>query len=325
MIPAQIEARVLDIIEHVKSRQPIEDFHVELKSKWPEPQEAARLIAGHANAARGEPILWLIGINEELGVTGADRKEMANWLPAVQKEFDGIAPSPIDLNIPIDGAVIVALFIETNRAPYVVKNPAFGSQRGVNISFEVPWREGTRTRSARRSDLLQLLVPTVSLPNIEVLSAEMMISVVRDESWYWYFKIETYITPQIGYPCVLPNHQCVTYFEIVDLIEKTRFDNSILTAPYVPTYGFSTGVSDRKVDSLTINHTKTEAIIDGPGLLIISGETRSEAMSISLDRSNAMITVVIRPSHATHPITLSETLNWKSTDQSRLGFWELKK
>ena len=55
----------IGIADRLKQGHPIEDARVELKTTWPDPKAAARQIAGHANAAQGEPILWLIGINEK--------------------------------------------------------------------------------------------------------------------------------------------------------------------------------------------------------------------------------------------------------------------
>ena len=68
-----IESWALRVLERVGNRQSVEDSKVELKAKWPDPVKAARRIAGHANAARGESILWLIGADEKQGViTGAN-------------------------------------------------------------------------------------------------------------------------------------------------------------------------------------------------------------------------------------------------------------
>ena len=61
----EIESWAYDIIERVQKHQPIEDSRVELKSEWIDATKAARQIAGHANASHGEPILWLIGIDEK--------------------------------------------------------------------------------------------------------------------------------------------------------------------------------------------------------------------------------------------------------------------
>ena len=56
----QIENWALDVINSVDAGHPSEDARVELKAEWIEAQKAARQIAGHANAARGDPILWLV-------------------------------------------------------------------------------------------------------------------------------------------------------------------------------------------------------------------------------------------------------------------------
>lgn len=61
----EIEAWVLRVIEQVKRGQSNEDSRVELKARWIEPEKAARQIAGHANAARGDKILWIIGLDEK--------------------------------------------------------------------------------------------------------------------------------------------------------------------------------------------------------------------------------------------------------------------
>ena len=50
------------------------------KERRATPALAARKIAGHANAARGEPILWIIGLDEDdHQVTGASDVELADW------------------------------------------------------------------------------------------------------------------------------------------------------------------------------------------------------------------------------------------------------
>jgi hypothetical protein len=41
----------------------VEDDLIEFKRTWIKPHKAARRIAAHANAARGQDILWLIGVD----------------------------------------------------------------------------------------------------------------------------------------------------------------------------------------------------------------------------------------------------------------------
>jgi hypothetical protein len=87
MKPIQLESWALRIIECVQSAQPNEDSRVELKKEWPDPVKAARRLAGHANSARGESILWLIGIDEKEGVTGITQNDLADWYAQVKSFF----------------------------------------------------------------------------------------------------------------------------------------------------------------------------------------------------------------------------------------------
>jgi len=63
----EIENWALRVIDQVQDHQPNEDFRVELKTEWIDPVKAARLIAGQANAAHGEPVLWLIWCQSRAG------------------------------------------------------------------------------------------------------------------------------------------------------------------------------------------------------------------------------------------------------------------
>jgi hypothetical protein len=192
MNPSQIENWALSIVDRVKKKQPVEDNRVGLKSNWIDPYDAARRIAGHSNSAGGEPILWLIGVDERAGtIIGADKNEMANWWPSVRAYFNDLVPSVIDLNIPSDGITVVALLFDTNRAPFLVKNPIFGKPNGGSVSLEVPWREGTATRSATRSDLIRLLVPLGQMPTVEVLTGYLRANIVAQGSLGWYLEMQT--------------------------------------------------------------------------------------------------------------------------------------
>ncbi|HKB68673.1 MAG TPA: hypothetical protein VKC61_22620 [Pyrinomonadaceae bacterium] len=148
----EIKSWALDIVGRIKSREPTEDSRVECKASWLDVKNVSRQLAGHANAASGEPVLWLIGVDEKGGVVaGASHNELANWYPQLVKEFDGVAPCLVaDLNIAVEDKTIVALLFETTNAPFVVKVP--NSDR-----LEIPWREGTRTRSAKRAEVLRIL------------------------------------------------------------------------------------------------------------------------------------------------------------------------
>lgn len=156
---------MLRILDKVQSKAPIEDNRVELKATWPDPEAAARRLAAHANAAGTERILWLIGVDERQAmVVGANYEELSKWLPAVNSYFDQLSlPLLLHINVPYNGPTVVALLFDSERAPFVVKNPSFGKSNGGPVQLEVPWREGTSARSAHRSDLLRILqAPKIS-------------------------------------------------------------------------------------------------------------------------------------------------------------------
>jgi hypothetical protein len=168
MKPNQIETWALRVIKQAQSRQPSEDKQTELKGVWPvDHNKAARRIAGHANAAGGEPILWLVGVDEQTGaVLGAQHQEFSNWMSGIRSQFDGsFAPRCHDLNVVTDqGLTVVALVFESDRSPYVVKNPHYQTpNRQDPIEREVPWRDATSVRTATRADLLLILSEKRSL------------------------------------------------------------------------------------------------------------------------------------------------------------------
>jgi hypothetical protein len=165
----EVEVWALRVIEAVSSGNRVEDSRVELKSVWPEPKPAARRIAALANAAGGAEVMWLIGLDEKAGIVSHPPEELANWWPMVQAEFDELSPNLTDVVVHVgDADPITALCFSTDRAPYVVKSPHGGA-----IQREVPWREGTSLRSARRSDLIRILVPLQRAPGLEIVAAEV--------------------------------------------------------------------------------------------------------------------------------------------------------
>lgn len=157
----EIELWARDIIDSVLNGQSVEDSRIELKAKWIEPEKAAPRLGGHANASRGENILWLIGVDERNNsLTNIDATEKGDWYKQVEKCFDGFAPRLlVDVNFKVNENSIVALYFDIQtEAPYVVKNP-----KGGFPEYVVPWREGTDLRAARRENLLRLLIPTYKL------------------------------------------------------------------------------------------------------------------------------------------------------------------
>lgn len=272
----QLEAWVLSIVDQVTTGPPFEDSRVELKADWPEPKLAARRIAGHANAAGSDHILWIVGVDEKKGVVPVSPSDLADWLPQVTAEFDGLAPSLRDLVVPTSSGAVVALLFDVSRRPFVVKNAVFGQKGGGPVSLEVPWRRGTAIHTARRDELLRILVPRQALPTIELLeaSAEVAIhgpqdpsyggvsSVIqRSEHLAWTFYLGLYVTPQTTDLLVLPTHKAALGFAVgsEDPLQATEFH---FVAPYR-----ITGRMESVLDSSTVTASAGEAVFRGPGLV----------------------------------------------------------
>jgi len=320
MRPVQIESWALDIINRVEAGQPNEDARVELKADGIDPQKAARQIAGHANSARGDPVLWLIGVDQDRGVTGVNHKELASWHAEVASKFDRVAPIMVDINVPYKDKTVVALLFETDRAPFVISNPAYGVKRGVSIAFEVPWREGTRTRTANRSDLIRLLVPILNLPEVETLDGELTLR--KHDKYHWYLKIQLYVTPQIGAPVVIPFHRCEAIIKLPALAAAVDLSNIRLTPPYTPTPG-PIG-SGWEPDSHTVAHTQNELILQGPGVVNLSAEAWADKPPTELEGSTAEMRAKLSPTHANRSVVIAGSMVWDpSDDEKEIARWTL--
>ncbi|MET3934986.1 hypothetical protein [Arthrobacter sp. OAP107] len=165
-----LEARVISAVDRIRAGQQVENDHIECKRTWPQDSKA-RQLAGSLNRAGGDPVVYIIGIDENTAqihdVSGTD---IHDWWSQITPKFDQIPPEMVrHISVPVgeDGEHVVAVAFASDRAPYVVKT---GSP---NPSLEVPMREGTGTRTARRDELLRLLIPAVRLPQIVVLEARL--------------------------------------------------------------------------------------------------------------------------------------------------------
>jgi hypothetical protein len=59
---------VHQLVRRIDQGERVEDRVVELKADWIEARKAVRRLAAHANAAFGESVLWVIGLDERIGV-----------------------------------------------------------------------------------------------------------------------------------------------------------------------------------------------------------------------------------------------------------------
>ncbi len=251
---ADIEAWALNVIERVEKGQPIEDSRVELKAGFPTDdggwRKWARRVAGHANAAHGEPVLWLVGVNEKRrSVPGAAACDAATWWPRLRRHFDGVAPRLVDLAVPHGAVTVMALWFETDRAPFVVKNPDGGA-----IGFEVPWRDGTTVRTARREDLVRLLVPQTRVPGVEVLQAATDPATPPGRLG---FVLTLYLTPASGDAVTLPVH-------------RTTVDCAVGAASFVlEEVTFDPGHLPAARRSPSVEVSPSEVVAVGPGRVLL--------------------------------------------------------
>ncbi len=321
----QIEYWALDTIERVNRNQPIEDIRIELKSTWPTPEKAARRIAGHANAARGESILWLVGVNQRNGVIGADYQELSNWYDQVKSYFESISPTLIDLNVPYKNKTVVALYFETDRAPFVIKNPCYGKGGCGPVKYEVPWRDYTTIRTARRSDLIQILSPVQSLPQFEVLSGslyfeEVDIDGVRKSKGE--LELDLYAMAAEVNLITIPFHKCSGYVKIPKTIGTVELDMIYLHAPSRLHMQRSIKSITVEKDSRTIDNTSDELLIYGPGKLILKGYLTTEPI-VRYYREDSRIHILLEPVNSPRAVSIDVNLKYRPKTEDRGPLWSM--
>jgi hypothetical protein len=254
----------LGVLERVTGGTPNEDIRVELKKEWPEPRKAARRLAGHANAMHGERILWLIGVDEKTGtVTGAPKHDVAAWWSQVQSNFDeDVWPNPYDTHVTFNELSVAAWAFETDAAPYVIRVP-----EECSVTREVPWRDGTRVRSARRTEVLRAMLPADRAPHFQVLKGHMHLT----RGNVCEVDMTFYIMPHPNDVIFIPKFHIradVAFAEgenPVDLIIRH------IDPPRDVHFPLGREI-ERSPGSLTIQGTGNELLIGGPGVLHFRAE-----------------------------------------------------
>jgi hypothetical protein len=298
----EIEAWALRVVDRLNRGQPMEDSHVELKKEWSDPVRAARQLAGQLNAAHGEDVLWLVGLDEKgRQVAGVDANGIHGWWSQVKAQFDELAPSMKDLIVLVGGASVTALLFESDRAPFTIR------QSGDRL--EVPWREGTATRSARRGDLVRMLLPTFQLPRFDVLAASLYLrppASGRSEP-DWVFRARMYITP-LGGDIVFPRHLCSVDVEFVG-DNRMALENCGFAYP---------GMTS---SSATAILSSFETIISGPSMLDFAG---SRILDPKPQRGPATATITMFAATQDAPIRLHIPLETVPAASGELLRWDLR-
>lgn len=306
----EIESWALTVIERVRAGATNEDSRVELKREWISPEKAARRIAAHANSALGEPILWVIGIDQKSGGLVQSPNDLASWWPSVKSLFDGVAPELIDVSITVDGKTVMALYFDTERRPFVVKS--------IPDYLEVPWREGTQTRSAKRNELIRLLTPVAELPQFEILSARFAIQQLQPHpNPVWQLKAELgiYVIPRREGRIVFPFHRAACTIQLDgQTISLPQIQLDVLVPQKVAEAGFG-------IVSATTQSSTSELIVTGPGSFSFRAGRGTNQLPTLSDK--IVIQAKVAPAGGTATATMEAVLQKKPTTAGNEAMYEL--
>jgi hypothetical protein len=268
----EIELYVNSIYKKIIDKEPLEDSFLELKREFIKPPQAARRIAGHANSSHNSPILWVIGLDEKEGLIGLNRTDFEEWWQKTKSCFDEIYPSIIvHLNIPIEGKTVSAIYFDTNRSPYVVKN-----SEQKPFDRDVPIREGTTTRSATRIDLLNILVPRNIKPEFEFISGDFYVRNDSNNNIDLGLTIHAYIKSSFESPINIPFYKSKA--RIIEPSSNLDFDFITLKPP--------NGLSDkyrgfRKYNTPFLINTQEELVVNGSGHIEIEAHRQDANFDMS--------------------------------------------
>lgn len=299
---------MLDTLDRIARGHRVEDHRLELKAEWPDPTRSARRLAGHANSAQGDWIVWIVGVDERTGTCREPSSvDTASHWASMQACFDGVTPELVlDLRVPRGQGCVQALLFDTSRAPFVVKNPAGGA-----VQLEVPWREATAVRSARREDLLRILVPRLQMPDVDLLRAEIE-RVTPEQSFSRQaglrVNLTLYITPHSTAQLVVPKHRMTA------VLKTTPGPHTSWTA----TCGVHVTPLGEPGSGTGIEWTGGELIIRGPGGAIFTADT-PVSESVSVDGIAIDAYLILSPVRSADPVAVRTRFLW--ADAARQWFW----
>jgi hypothetical protein len=282
-----IETWVNGILDSLDVGGHVEDHRVELKRDWIDARQAARRLAGHANSAADDIILWLVGVDEKARqVVGAQAPDLASWWPQVEAEFaDQIAPEMTAVAMKKHDIPFMALAFKTDRAPYLVRNEEFGKLKGQKMAWEVPFRVGTEVRTATRNQLLRLLAPSLPLPRHEMVSAGVVLHAPeRKEKWVQKCVADAvfYLVAPDDNALTIDSRACKTSVEVTGF-----FPTTTVGVPHLKHLGISGGMSGVETGGHVLTLRGTSLIH-----LKVEGEVPSIGNQYAED---ARLTVKIRP------------------------------
>ncbi len=316
MRPTDIEAWALSVLDRKDTNAQFEDDRVEHKQEWPtDYPKIARRVAGLCNAARGEPVLLIIGPDNQTANSSIDP---ADWFAKLEKEFDSVPPDHQHISFHHNGKPADAILFHTDRAPYVVRNPDFGTSGGGSIALEVPWRDGTRIRTARREDLIRILVPIAKLPSIHVAEVHGWLTGKQGADGLFKCRFEANVLVYIIPTSIDRIYLIQPNISIEIKIEPAPISVNIESSKLGGIQFYSSGTpypaySQERNKSETITVGAHELAIEGPGYAYISatGIFSSNQVPEAMDLRIALNVV---PSEQSIPVTLVVTVNPKDEE-----------
>ena len=326
---------------------------------WPRPaRAAARRLAAHANAARGRDLLWLVGIGTQPSNSpGADPAAAEAWIGGLRPFFDGLMPRIVPVEVPLPAVPnapelaaappsspsqtrrrrspqqassrgprsVVALHIETSRAPFVVRA---GADR-----LETPWldlsaatdavtgdtaADDRALRSATRADLIRLLMPRLDLPAFELLEAQLTFyrnphtTAYSRTTFRWSLDASLYVVPNAAGShgparVVLPLHGCRGAVEIGDSFRSEATEFSVTPDKASP----------------AVRVTESAVLVDDLGrmFLYLCGETRQPTLAW---QEPATLLLDLLPTGAERAATVLARLRPETPlEANQAGVWKL--
>jgi hypothetical protein len=274
----EIEARALQAVEAVLAGGRVEDDLIECKADWPD-ESKVRQLAAHANAARGDPIIWLIGVDEKTHqVTKPRDVDQADWWAVMSKRFDEVFPELLHVVVHIDdGKTVAALAFTTDQSPYVITR---GAELG-RVEREVPIRVATGTRSAHRHELLRMLAPVVAVPQAFPINVSVSTS-VHDwhESSPLMLSATVFFEHSGAAPVMLPVHQM---FARVDF-DTRHFASDLPPIHMSISHDEMSIIQDGETTPAPfgIQERPDGVVVSGPGSLQVTGSAIIEAEDLPL-------------------------------------------
>ncbi|WP_350269033.1 hypothetical protein AAFP32_10095 [Brevibacterium sp. CBA3109] len=304
-----LETQVLAAVERIRKGEKTENDLIECKRAWPS-NNKARQLAGSLNRAAGDAVIYVIGIDEKDGsIHDTSDTDILDWWSQIVGQFDQVPAEMVrHIDVPISNESVVGIAFSSDRAPYVVKT---GSPKP---SLEIPIREGTGTRTARRDEVLRMLAPAIRVPAATVLesnfsavhypplaSAENAANDYRREESVHAFGTADFFVEHDGRDLVtLPTHAMDGIIEVGDLS---------FTLNVTPDWFQSETKAPRKE---YIDRQREAVLISGPGVVPLRVDVEGLLLSHRklLETTNSVtVRLHLGILHTSKPLVIEMELN----------------